>query len=104
MAAEPVHAAFALLEVHRVGRKVPVHYCVAPPVEIDALLADTRSGEHKRPERAVEGVAHLWLSGAFDVMALAAVAQGKAAAERDGLAGLVGIETLIAGRAHGHRV
>src|ERR1039457_911444 len=49
MAAEPVDAAFALLEVHWVGRQVPVHNCVAPPVEIDALLADTRRGEHKRP-------------------------------------------------------
>lgn len=42
MAAEPVYAAFALLEVDRVGWQVPVHCCVAPPVEIDALLADTR--------------------------------------------------------------
>jgi hypothetical protein len=81
MAAEPVDAAFALLEVDRVGWQVPVHNCVAPPVEVDSFLADTRRGEHKRPERAVEGAANLRLPGAFHLMAFAAVAEGKSAAE-----------------------
>ena len=40
MAAVAVDSAFALLEVDRVRRRVPVHDRVAPPVEVDALLAD----------------------------------------------------------------
>src|SRR5689334_25104583 len=104
MPSEPVDAALALLEVHRVGRQVPVHHSVAPPVEIDALLADTGGREYKRPERTVESVPDLRLPSALRNLALAAVAQGKAATEGNGLAGMVGIEALVAGRAHGHRV
>src|SRR2546430_13186152 len=55
VAAITVYATLTLLEVHRIGRRIPVHHRVAPPMEIDALLADAGGCEDERPERAVEG-------------------------------------------------
>ena len=51
MSLEAVDAALALFEVGGVGGEVPVHEGVAPPVEIDSLLADRGGGEDHRPER-----------------------------------------------------
>ena len=55
-ALEPVDAPFALLQVDRVGRQVPVYDPPAVIVEIQALLANGRRDEYKRAEWGVERI------------------------------------------------
>jgi hypothetical protein len=58
VASEAIHPAFALFEVDGAAREVPVDDGVAPPVEVDALLADARRHQDERGERAIEGSAN----------------------------------------------
>ena len=90
-----IHAALTLLEVDGVGGKVPVDDRVAPPVEVDSLLADRCGREHERPERRVEGRPDLGESGFVLGVARAAEPQRVPARERDSLA----VEVIDVGRA-----
>lgn len=54
MALVAIHPPLAQIQVDDIGRLVPVHKRVKPPVEVDALLADGRAGEQEGPERRVE--------------------------------------------------
>ena len=58
-----VDAALALLEVDRVGGQVPVDDGVAVGVEVETLLPDRGGRQDERPERRVEGGAHLLGAG-----------------------------------------
>lgn len=77
-----VDAAFALLEVDRVGRQVPVHHRVAVGMEIQSLLPDGSGRQHKGPERGVEGLANLPLAcaGPTVVALLSTEAHGEVVA------------------------
>ncbi len=54
---EAVDATFALLEINRVSRKVPMHHGVAVEMEVESFLPHRRRGEDKRPEWRVESMA-----------------------------------------------
>src|SRR5215211_263547 len=54
-----MHTAFALLQVNRVRREVPVHDGVAVGVEVQTLLPDGSRREYEGPERRVKGLAQL---------------------------------------------
>jgi hypothetical protein len=50
-----VNTAFTLLQIDRIGRKVPVDDGVAILMEVEAFLADRCRRQNERPERRVEG-------------------------------------------------
>ncbi len=54
-----VNPAFALFEVHRIGRQVPVNHCVTVGMKIKPFLTDRRCNEHERPEGRVKRILHL---------------------------------------------
>src|SRR6516164_7576842 len=53
-----MNAPFALLQIHRVTRKIPVNDSMAVGMEIQTFLADGSGCEHERPEGRVEGGTH----------------------------------------------
>ena len=63
-----VDAAFALLEMDRIARQVPVHQAMTPGVKVQSLLPDRGAGEQEGPERAVEGGANQVLADVLVVL------------------------------------
>ena len=80
-----IHAALTLLEVYWIGGKVPVDHRMAPPVEVDSLLADGGGSENERPEWRVESHPDLGESGFILSAARAAEPQCVPARESDSL-------------------
>ena len=64
-------------------------------MEVDAFLSRARGRQHEGPERAVEGVADLWLPGTFVIAAAAAVAQREPAQQADRHLWAGGVEGLV---------
>ena len=81
-----IHAALTLLEVYWIGGKVPVDHRMAPPVEVDSLLADGGGSENERPEWRVESRPDLGQSSFILAVAHAAESQRVPARESDSLA------------------
>src|SRR5688572_15253159 len=54
-----MYAPLPLFEIDSVRRELPMDHRVAVRVEVEALLTDRSRGEHERPERRVERLAHL---------------------------------------------
>ena len=80
-----IHAALALLEIYRIGGKVPVDHRMAPPVEVDSLLADGGGRENERPEWRVESRPDLGESGLILAAACVSKPQCVPARESDSL-------------------
>ena len=53
MALVTVNTPLALLEIHRIARKIPVDQAVAPGMEIEPFLPNRRAGEHEGQRRAL---------------------------------------------------
>src|SRR5262245_58632289 len=54
-----MHSSFALLQVHRVRRQIPVNGRVAVGVKSESFLSQRRSSQDKWPEGGVERSANL---------------------------------------------
>ena len=80
-----IHAALALLEIYRIGGKVPMDHRMTPPMEVDSLLADGGGRENERPEWRVESRPDLGESGLILAAACAAEPQCVPARESDSL-------------------
>ena len=53
---EAVNAPFALFQIDRIAREIPMVDAVAIRVEVQPLLADRGSGEDERPEGGIERI------------------------------------------------
>ncbi len=78
-----VDPSLALLEVDRAPWEVPVDDCMAPPVEVDALLPDAGRDEDERSERAVERRPDSAVTDVGIVTKASAVPQSEAGLEGD---------------------
>src|SRR5258705_4919435 len=103
VSAEPVDAAFALFEVDRVRWQVPMHYRMAPPVEVDPFLSNAGGRKNERPERTIERISHLWSPDTLRVTNCTAIPQRKSHRDRNPRELRVGGSRVVPRRAERQR-
>ena len=63
MAFVAMHASFALFQVDRIARQIPVVEPMAVRMEVESFLSDRCGRQHERPERRVKGITYAAQAG-----------------------------------------